>query len=337
MIDPLIDTILDRTVVAGYANIGFRIRRRTWNPGDLRPMDGKVVLVTGASSGLGLAAAEGFARLGAAVRLLARDGERGERARAEIAARSGNSDVRAGLCDLADLASVRRFAERFLGETARLDVLVNNAGAMLRERTLSVDGVELTFATNVLGPFLLTNLLARLLKRSAPARVVNVSSGGMYAQRIDVDDLQAARGRFRGPAVYARTKRAQVILTGLAAQRLAGSGVVVHAMHPGWVDTPGLASSLPRFRGAARRLLRTPSEGADTIVWLGAVPGPALSSGGFWHDRRERPAHRVPWTKETASDRERLWAECERLSGLRGAPSGAPTESRRQGEHDGTL
>ncbi len=327
MINSLLDTILDRTVVAGYTSIGYRVRSRTWSPADLPALDGKVVLVTGATSGLGLAAAEGFARLGAAVWLLARSKERGELARQEIVARSGNRDVQVGLCDLSDLQAVRKFAERFSGEVSRLDVLVNNAGALLGERTLSVDGVELTFATNVLGPFLLTNLLTPLLKKSAPARIVNVSSGGMYTQRIHVEDLQSAHGEFDGATAYARTKRAQVILTEQWAQRLEGSGVVAHAMHPGWADTPGLESSLPRFYGAARRLLRTPQEGADTIVWLGAAPEPARCSGGFWHDRRERPTDRVPWTRETSEDRERLWAECERFSGWQDIP--ATTHSNR--------
>jgi NAD(P)-dependent dehydrogenase (short-subunit alcohol dehydrogenase family) len=326
VISSLLDTILDRTVVAGYTSVGYRIRRGVWNPADLQPLDGKIVLVTGATSGLGLAAAEGFARLGAAVWLLVRSEERGERARAEILARSGNRDVQFGLCDLSDLKAVRKFAERFSGEVPRLDVLVNNAGALLGERTLSVDGIELTFTTNVLGPFLLTNLLTPLLK-SAPARIVNVSSGGMYTQRIHVEDLQSAQGEFDGATAYARTKRAQVILTEQWAQRLEGSGVVVHAMHPGWADTPGLESSLPRFYGATRRLLRTPQEGADTIVWLGAAPEPARCSGRFWHDRRERPTHRVPWTKETSEDRDRLWAECERLSGWHDIP--ATTHSKR--------
>jgi len=327
MINSLLDTILDRMVVAGYTSVGYRIRSGMWGPANLQPLGGKVVLVTGATSGIGLAAAEGFAGLGAAVWLLARSEERGERARQEIVARSGNRDIHVGLCDLSDLKAVRKFAERFGGEVPRLDVLVNNAGALLGERTLSVDGIELTFATNVLGPFLLTNLLAPLLKKSAPARIVNVSSGGMYTQRIHAEDLQSAHGEFDGATAYARTKRAQVILTEQWAQRLEGSGVVVRAMHPGWADTPGLESSLPRFYGTTKWLLRTPQEGADTIVWLGAAPEPARCSGGFWHDRRERPTHRVPWTKETSEDRERLWAECDRLSGWQDIP--ATTHSNR--------
>ena len=325
----MLDTVLDRTVVAGYTRVGYRMRRGTWSPAEEQSMGGKVVLVTGATSGLGLAAAEGFARLGAAVRLLARSAERGERACATVVKRSGNSDVQVSLCDISDLQAVRHFAERFSAQASRLDVLVNNAGALAGERTLSVDGIELTFATNILGPFLLTNLLVPLLEKSKPARIINVSSGGMYTQRIHLDDLQMAHEGFDGPTAYARTKRAQVILTELWAERLRGTGVVVHAMHPGWADTPGLKSSLPRFYSLAKRLLRTPQEGADTIVWLGAAPEPARSSGGFWHDRRQRPTHRVPWTKQTPEDRARLWAECERLSGWHETPTPAnPDPSR---------
>jgi dehydrogenase/reductase SDR family protein 12 len=321
MIGPLLDTILDRTVLAGYTRVGYRMRRGMWSTAEEQPMGGKVVLLTGGTSGLGLAAAEGFARLGAAVQLAVRSEQRGERARAQIVARSPSSDVQVGLCDLSDLKSVRRFAKRLGEELGRLDVLVNNASALTSERTLSVDGIELTFATNVLGPFLLTNLLLPLLEKSKPARIVNVSSGGMYTQRIHLDDLQTAHEKFDGPTAYARTKRAQVILSELWAERLQDTGIVVHAMHPGWADTPGLESSLPRFHALTKRLLRTPQEGADTIVWLGTAARPARSSGGFWHDRRERPAHRVPWTKQTPHDHERLWAECEHLSGWHETPT----------------
>jgi dehydrogenase/reductase SDR family protein 12 len=329
MIGSLLDTILDRTVVVGYTRVGYRLRRSMWSPVEERSMDGKVVLVTGASSGLGLAAAEGFARLGSArVRLLVRDERRGERARAEIVARSGNGDVQVDLCDLGDLGAVRHYAERLRKELPRLDVLVNNAGALVSERTLSVDGIELTFATNVLGPFLLTSLLTPLLAESESGRIVNVSSGGMYTQRIHLDDLQMSAEEYDGPTAYARSKRAEVMLTETWAQRLRGTGVVAHAMHPGWVDTPGLKSSLPRFYRLTKRLLRTPQEGADTILWLGAASEPTRSSGGFWHDRRRRPTHLVPWAQETHEDRERLWAECEHLSGCRPGSS-----SHRRCEH----
>jgi dehydrogenase/reductase SDR family protein 12 len=323
MINSLLDSVLDRTVVGGYTNVGYRIRSRGWSASELRRMEGKVVLVTGASSGLGLAAAEGFAQLGATVWLVGRSRERGEQARAKIAERSGNGDVKGAVCDLSRLESVREFAGRFRDQPSRLDVLVNNAGVMTQERAISADGIELTFATNVVGPFLLTSLLIPLLERSAPARIINVSSGGMYTQKIAVADLQSERGQFDGPKVYARSKRAQVILTELWAYRLADTAVVVHAMHPGWADTPGVRSSLPRFYKATRPLLRTPAQGADTIIWLGAAAEPARSSGRFWHDRRQRPTHLLPWTRETRQERERLLAECERLSALQMTSQGA--------------
>jgi len=315
MINSLLDGVLDRTVIGGYTNAGYRIRSRGWSASELGSLGGSVVMVTGATSGLGLAAAGGFARLGATVWLVVRSEARGERARAAVLERSGNHDVHVGLCDLSDLDSVREFAERFAAQADRLDVLVNNAGVLPARRTMSPSGIELTFATNVLGPFLLTNLLLPLLERSAPARIINVSSGGMYTQRIRVDDLQSARGEFDGAAAYARTKRAQVILTEMGAKCLAGRGVAVHAMHPGWADTPGVQTSLPRFYRLTRPLLRTPEQGADTIVWLGAADEPGRRTGLFWHDRRPRPTHLLPWTRETQQERERLWARCVQLSG----------------------
>lgn len=319
-----LDTVMDATVLPGYTNVGYRIRRRMWDDPGLPRMDGKVVLVTGATSGLGLAAAEGFAALGAGVRLLARNAERGERSRAAIVAATGNEDVSVGLCDLGDLASVRAFAAAFTAAEPRLDVLVNNAGFLPQTRVESADGLELAFATNVLGPFLLTNLLVPLLRASAPSRIISVSSGGMYTERIRVDDLQTERLDFDGPAVYARTKRAQVILTEEWARRLAGTGVVAHSMHPGWADTPGVQDSLPRFHTVMAPFLRSPQEGADTIVWLGAAEEPARSSGRFWHDRRPRTTHRLPRTKETAADREALWAACEELCGTTWAQATDP-------------
>ncbi len=317
MIGQVIDTALDRTIIGGYTNVGYRLRRRSWNHGELEPMDGKVVALTGATSGIGLAAAEGFARLGASVWVIARDRERGERARAQIAARTGNEHVAVGICDLSRLASIRSFAGHFSSRVQRLDVLVNDAGVMPATRRLSPDGIELTLATNVIGPFALTGLLTGLLARSAPARIIDVSSGGMYAQRIRVDDLQRLRDDYDPRAVYAHSKRAEVILTELRAQQLASSGVVAHSMHPGWADTPGVRSSLPRFYRATRPLLRTPAQAADTIVWLGAAAEPARSTGRFWHDRAPRPTHLLPWTRETPTERDSLWAQCVALSGRR--------------------
>jgi dehydrogenase/reductase SDR family member 12 len=313
----LLDTLLDRTVVVGYTTAGFRLRRRWWDPADLRAMDGELALVTGATSGLGRAAAEGFARLGARVLLVVRDAERGERARAEVLEHTGAEagDVTVALCDLASLADVRRFAAELTAREPRVDVLVNNAGALPPRRTLSPDGNELTLATNVLGPHLLTRLLLEPLAQGAPGRVINVSSGGMYTQKLDVSDLQSAAGEFSGSKAYAKSKRAEVVLTEQWAQRIDPDRTVFHAMHPGWADTPGLAESLPGFHRLTKPVLRDADEGADTIVWLGAAPAPARTSGGFWHDRAQRPTYYLPWTQECEADRERLWRACAELTG----------------------
>ncbi len=312
--DDVLDRVLDAAVLPGYTNVGYRLRRHAWSDTELERMDGRVALVTGATSGLGLAAAAGLARLGASVRLLARNAARAEQARAELVERTASTDVEVVLCDLSDLRDIRRFAAEFLAREPRLDVLVNNAGVLPAQRTVTADGLELTFATNVAAPFLLTKLLLGRLRSSAPSRIVNVTSGGMYTQRLHLEDLQMERGKFDGTVAYARTKRAEMVLTQLWAQRLAGSGVVVHAMHPGWADTPGVRTSLPTFHRLTRPLLRTPEQGADTIVWLAAAAEPARSNGGLWHDRRRRPTHRVPWTRESADEREALWTACEQLT-----------------------
>ena len=202
--------------------------------------------------------------------LVARDAERGESARAHVAEHTDGGEARLELCDLAKLASVRDLARRLDARGDRLDVLVHNAGVLPEERTITEDGIELTFAVNVVAPFLLTRLLTGMLAASAPSRIITVSSGGMYTQRLHTDDLQNADGEFNGTTAYARTKRAQVLLTEEWARRLADRGIVAHAMHPGWADTPGISASLPRFYRISRPLLRSPAQGADTIVWLGS-------------------------------------------------------------------
>lgn len=312
MLPGQVDRLLDFAVVPGFTSAGYRLRERGFEP--TPDLAGRSFLVTGASSGLGAAACELLASAGASVHMLVRDERKVELARARLAERVDAGELRVWRCDVARPGSVRELAAAFATEVPRLDALVNNAGVMAPERTRTPEGIELTFATNVVGPFLLTALLLPLL-RVAGGRVVNVSSGGMYTARLDGDDLQLERRDFDPPRVYAHTKRCEVVLTELWQERLAGSGASAHSMHPGWADTPGVRASLPRFRKVMRPLLRDERQGADTIAWLCWAEEPLSEPGRFWHDRRPRPTHRVPWTRESDHDRGRLWEECERLSG----------------------
>lgn len=309
----LIDTALDRTLI-GYGNVGYLVRRRSWPAGDLPPgaLRGRVAIVTGAKTGLGRATAHGLAALGAKVHMVVRGREAGEQAREDILREVPGAEIVVDECDVSSLASVRAYAEAFSGP---LHVLIHNAGVMPPEREVSEDGIELTFATHVAGPHLLTALLRPALKDGAPSRVIWVASGGMYGQKLPIDDLQTERGTYRPAVVYARTKRAQVIMAQKWAERLRDDGIVVHAVHPGWVDTPGVDRWLPKFKAITRPLLRTPEQGADTFVWLAAAEEPGRTTGRFWHDREARPLHYISKTKESAADRGALWAEVERLTG----------------------
>lgn len=314
----LLDTALDRAVVPGYSRLGFWVRRAGWDPDDPRPgsMTGRRVLVTGASSGLGRAAAEGLARLGATVHLLVRDEARGRRVLEGVRADVPGAELHLEVCDVADLADVRRVATDIASRVDRLDVLVHNAGSMPAERTEAPGGHELTVALHVLGPVLMTELLLPVL-RGHDARVVLVTSGGMYTQRLPVRDPDFERGEYRGAVAYARSKRMQVALAPLMQQRWSAAGLRVHVMHPGWADTPGVATSLPVFRKVAGPLLRDADQGADTVVWLAATE-PQPGGGRLWMDRAERPAHYRSGTRESAAERAQVWAWVLDAAGLAG-------------------
>jgi NAD(P)-dependent dehydrogenase (short-subunit alcohol dehydrogenase family) len=316
-----VDAVLEATVVGSFSRVGHSVRSRLWGwPAADRGRDltGRTVVVTGATSGIGLASAMRFAQLGATVRFLARDGAKAERARTRIEQAAGrDTDVAYDLADMSDLASLRGFAARLAASNPRLDVLVHNAGALSRTFSRAPDGTELTLASHVLGPFLLTGLLLPALRRAAPARVITVSSGGMYTQRLELGDLEMDRDGYDGKVAYARAKRAQVVLNHEWARRVSSSEVVFHAMHPGWVDTPGVVSGLPGFHRAMRPLLRTPEQGADTVVWLASAGEALRSNGSFWLDRRRRSEHRVPWTRG-GDDGDALWALCRQRTGWEG-------------------
>ncbi len=308
---PAVDAALEACVVPGFSRIGLAIRSRLlpeYTADDHPGLDGRTILITGATSGIGYAAAVALARRGAAVHFLARDRGRAERAQRGIAAASGSTSISYGLADLEDLDAVRAFARQFCATHDRLDVLIHNAGAIHTEFRTDTAGTELTIVGQVVAPFLLTRMLMPALLAATPSRVIAVSSGGMYTQRLDPGTLQLPASRYRGVTAYARAKRAQVALSREWARRLAGTGVAFHAMHPGWADTPGVAAALPGFRQVMRPILLSPEQGADTIVWLATAPQARLGSGRFWHDRRARPEYPLPWTRETdPSTARKLW------------------------------
>jgi NAD(P)-dependent dehydrogenase (short-subunit alcohol dehydrogenase family) len=301
--------LADASVLLSFDRGGFALHSAGFRERDLDvDLTGRRALVTGANSGIGRATALGLAARGAETWLLCRDAGRGEAAAAEIRGATRNPDVRCEGVDVADLRSLRAFAERFEG--GHVDVLVHNAGVLPASRSETRDGLERCFATHVAGPFLLTWLLEEKLKAAPSSRVVWVSSGGMYTRRLQVEDAQWRARPYDGVRAYAETKRAQLVLSELWAQRWRTTRLVSNAMHPGWADTPAVRSSLPGFHRWMRSRLRSPEQGADTVLWLACARAAARRSGEFFFDRRTRRSHWLPWTRESDAEREALWRIC---------------------------
>ncbi len=314
----LVDTALEISVVGSFSRIGYLVRSRMydWSPVGPGSLGDRVVLVTGPTSGLGRTIALSAADAGARLILVGRDAARLDEVADGITAQHGADRAMPVVADMSSARSVDEAVRRIGDSGATIDVLVDNAGAIHQRRTLTADGLEATFATMVVQPFRLVHGLLPLLARSGRGQVIAVTSGGMYAQALDLDDLQSERGSFDGVRAYARAKRAQVALIREWARRRRGSGVRFDAMHPGWADTPGLRDALPRFRTLLRPILRSTAEGADTCLWLAGGGAPGRRDGRLYLDRRERPFDRVPWTRLDGAARAALWDRVVSLAGL---------------------
>lgn len=281
-------------------------------------MKGKVCVVTGATSGIGKAAAAALTGLGATVVLVGRDRGRTEAAAAEIGSASASAP-RAEVADLASLEQVRALAERLAG-LERIDVLINNAGLVLGERRITPDGFEHVFALNHLAPFLLTNLLLPKLAASAPARVVTVTSDAHSAGRLDLNDPNLERG-WDSWRSYANSKLANILFTRELARRSDGTGVTANCAHPGVVRTGFGRESRPLLKlgiTIARPFMLSPERGADTIVYLATSPDVAGQTGGYYVKRQQREPSAAARDDAAAG---KLWDISEKLTGLASAQS----------------
>jgi NAD(P)-dependent dehydrogenase (short-subunit alcohol dehydrogenase family) len=317
-----IDATLEATVGLSFTSVGPSLRRRLWHwtephPGALR---GKNVVITGATSGIGREAALRMAQLGARVLIVARNPSKTSRVIEELQARVPLAQISAVQANMGILADVRRASREIADALGTVHVLVHNAGALEDTFEKTSDGIERTIASHVVGPYLMTELLRPALAQAQGSKVIWVSSGGMYAEPLRVDALEMDAGNYDGVVAYARAKRAQVTLTHVLAEALRAQGTEVHAMHPGWVDTPGVERSLPRFYAALKPLLRDVAGGADTIVFLASDASTKEHSGSFWLDRAPRRTHWMQKTAkaETAREQERL---VDWVRGRAGLPS----------------
>ena len=279
-------------------------------------MKGKVVIVTGGTSGIGKVTAFGLARKGADLILVGHNDERLRTACEEIRRTTGNNAVQPMLCDLSSLEEVRRLAGEFMEKHDRLDVLVNNAGLILRNRKSTVDGYEYTFALDHLAPFLLTNLLLDELMRAAPSRVVTVSSGAHFRGRIHFDDLML-ENEWTPDKAYSQAKLANVLFTYELARRLEGTGITANCLHPGTVRT----NFGQDFRGAFRigialfRLFMiSPEKGGRTSIYLASSPEVDGVSGKYFFKCRPSQSSQESYNLDEAK---RLWEESERLTSLK--------------------
>jgi NAD(P)-dependent dehydrogenase (short-subunit alcohol dehydrogenase family) len=280
-------------------------------------LTGKTCLITGANSGIGKATALGLARMGAELVMVCRDREKGEAARKEIMAESGNNRIDLMLADVSSQDSIRRLARDFLKTHEKLQLLINNAGVYLTKRIKTADGLEATLATNLLGPFLLTNLLLGVLKASAPSRIVNVSSDAHNGVRMDFDDLQGEK-KFSGWQAYGQSKLGMILYTHELSQRLAGTGVMVNSVHPGVVRTH-FAKNNGGFVAMGFRIIGvffiSPSTAAKRVLYVATSPDLNNVSGKYFSKMHQEKSSRESYDDVSAK---RLWQMSEQLTGLSG-------------------
>ena len=289
-----------------FTRYGYRRGQKTWRP-MTADMTGKHVVLTGANAGLGFATAVSLLEAGATLTVVVRDPAKAADMQRALKAETGREADTVELADLSLLSEVASLSERLHTQSQAIDVLINNAGALFNDYAETAEGIERSIALLLLSPWKLTESLLPMLEDHArPARVINVVSGGMYTQKLRCDELVMTHDKYNGSVAYARAKRALTVLTELWAEIWRDHNIVVNSMHPGWADTPGVQTALPGFRRVTKRVLRSPAEGADTIVWLARASEADQVSGKLFLDREPRTTHLRPRTKEQPEERARL-------------------------------
>ena len=300
----LIDNLVEGSIVGSFTKIGYSVRSKLFDWEDIESdLSGKHVIVTGATSGIGRATAAGLLRLGAQVHITSRSSERAEAVAAELNAESVEGSATGHALDTGSRTSILAFAEKMGQLEGDIEVLINNAGALTSNYDTDENGTELTLVTHLIGPYLLTMELRPHL--ATGARVLFMSSGGMYTQKLDVQNIELNKADYSGAIAYAKAKRGQVELVTHLGPEWAPD-VIMHSVHPGWVDTPGVDAGIPGFGKVMGPLLRTPDQGADTMVWLAATGGGGAKPGQFWLDRHPRRTCYLPGTCASTSERRKL-------------------------------
>jgi dehydrogenase/reductase SDR family protein 12 len=289
-----------------FTRHGYVTGRKVWAPMSER-IRGRHVVLTGANSGIGLAAAVDLASAGASLTLVVRDEAKAAQTAETIKEATGRTDIHFEFADLSLLQDTDLLIERLLAKGETIDVLINNAGALFNQHTLTSEGLEKSYALLLLSPWRLCERLLPLLENhDTTARIINVVSGGMYAERLNLKRLNMTTEGYRGARAYAQCKRALSIMTEVWAERWREHNIVVNAMHPGWSDTPGVQKSLPLFRRLTSLVLRSHAEGADTVVWMAQSNQAALSTGKLFLDREPRSTYLLGNNVESEDDRTAL-------------------------------
>lgn len=300
-----LDSLLEGSVIGSFTNVGFAARERLhdWEPVDA-DLAGSTAIVTGATSGIGKATAAGLLELGCDVYVTSRSQERADDAASELSKRPTSAGEAFGMTlDTGDFDSIMDFVRDIQLRSDAIDILIHNAGALTDEYQTDEHGRELTLSTHLIGPYLLTTQLRPHLGHGA--RVLFMSSGGMYTQGLDVDQIEMTESEYRGAVAYARAKRGQVELVHYLGSSWSPD-VQLHAVHPGWVETAGVDAGLPGFGKVMGPLLRSAEQGADTMVWLAAVGARDSAAGQFWFDRKPRRTAYLPGTGTDDRERKRL-------------------------------